>query len=589
MKKIVALGAIAAIAGGMMFAEPEFAPSVTLDGSATAKWGVDLDAGQTGFTNETSGDFKVTLWGEGTRELEAGDDVWAELKVTGKEFKLDKGKNDGGDWELNEAKLHIGDFYVGIKSGDTQVGEYKFDAAIRSADNDNAKWLTNVGPADFSQGIVAGYGNDNFDVAVDFRSYYKADSEDKPYVLDEEDGKIKKTTTKDGTNTHYTSAYAFAAEAKLKDSNEFVEGLFVDAGVAYNISNFYATKGDDDSLGQLDSTNYFGFAFDMGVDLDGDGENEKIEIPGGAGTSRGNATKVNTLGYAFNAGYKFKLDDTYYVKPVAGLTGTNTTAKGDGFSATANQNNLVAGVLFGWGETKDANAGVYFLNDDDQTKKVTPGISVIAAIPLATKASMTNDGETGTATVNSAISAIIVPSVYLGDLVENLKFAAYSELAALKYVEPKDMVTGEKDSVINLSCANKDRTFALAFAAGVAYDVKVDDITVTPKAGLRYANAAYFENGINKVAPLSNKAIFENGYGKMGVAGKDAEGNNDYFNLKLGCDVAGLINNTTFFAEYSSANLLNDNEYTAKGAYDEVIKYYNIKNGTFDVGCKISF
>jgi len=305
MKKIVALGAIAAIAGGMMFAEPEFAPSVTLDGSATAKWGVDLDAGQTGFTNETSGDFKVTLWGEGTRELEAGDDVWAELKVTGKEFKLDKGKNDGGDWELNEAKLHIGDFYVGIKSGDTQVGEYKFDAAIRSADNDNAKWLTNVGPADFSQGIVAGYGNDNFDVAVDFRSYYKADKEDKPYVLDADDGKIKKTTTKDGTNTHYTSAYAFAAEAKLKDSNEFVEGLFVDAGVAYNISNFYATKGDDDSYGVLDSTNYFGLA--LPVDLDDDGEND--EIPGGGATERSKATKVNTLGYAFNAGYKFKLDD----------------------------------------------------------------------------------------------------------------------------------------------------------------------------------------------------------------------------------------------------------------------------------------
>ena len=192
MKKIVALGAIAAIAGGMMFAVPEFAPEVTLDGNATVKWGVDLDAGQHGFTNETGGDFKVKLWGEGTREFEAEDGIWAELKVTGKEFKLDKGKNDGGAWELNEAKLHFNNFYVGIKSGDCQVGEYKFDAAVRSAGNDNAKWLTNVGPKNFSQGVVVGYADDNLDIGVDLRSYY-----------DEK-----------GTNTHYTSAYAFAAEAK---------------------------------------------------------------------------------------------------------------------------------------------------------------------------------------------------------------------------------------------------------------------------------------------------------------------------------------------------------------------------------------
>jgi hypothetical protein len=241
MKKIVALGAIAAIAGGMMFAAPEFAPEVTLDGNATVKWGVDLDAGQHGFTNETGGDFKVKLWGDGSRELEAGDDVWAELKVTGKEFKFNKGANDGGAWELNTAKLHIKDFYVGITSGDTQVGEYKFDAAIRSNDNDNGKWLTNVGAKNFSQGIVAGFANDNLDIGVDFRSYY-----------DEK-----------GTNTHYTSAYAFAAEAKLKDSNEWVSGLGVGAGISYNFSDNYKIKGADTTNGQM-SDKYIGedgFAF----------------------------------------------------------------------------------------------------------------------------------------------------------------------------------------------------------------------------------------------------------------------------------------------------------------------------------------
>ena len=254
MKKIVALGAIAAIAGGMMFAVPEFAPEVTLDGNATVKWGVDLDAGQHGFTNETGGDFKVKLWGEGTREFEAEDGIWAELKVTGKELKWNGKKEkderwDGGKWELNEAKLHFNNFYVGIKSGDCQVGEYKFDAAIRSAGNDNGKWLKNVGPKNFSQGVVVGYADDNLDIGVDLRSYY-----------DEK-----------GTNTHYTSAYAFAAEAKLKDSNEWLNGLAATAGVAYNISDNYKIKGDNDSKGKM-SDAYIGMD---GFEFNGFNANQK--------------------------------------------------------------------------------------------------------------------------------------------------------------------------------------------------------------------------------------------------------------------------------------------------------------------------
>ena len=556
MKKIVALVAIASLACGMIFAEPAFEPSVTLDGNATVKWGMDLDAGQHGFTNETGGDFKVKLWGDGSRELEAGDGIWAELKVTGKEATINKGAPEGGAWELNEAKLHFNNIYVGIKSGDCQVGEYKFDAAIRSADNDNAKWLTNVGPDKFSQGIVAGYADDNFDIGVDFRSYYDDDE-----------------TT--GTNTHYTSAYAIAAEAQLKDSNEFVEGLFVDVGAGYNLSTYFATKGVDATNGALDSTNYF----------------DEAGSHKGTTTSRGDEVQGNMLGYTARAGYKFAIDDTYYVKPVAGLTGTYLSKKGKDYSATANSNTLVFGALFGWGANEDANGGVFYLDNDDQTKKVTPGVSVIAAVPLASKETETVGSDTTTTTTSDAVQVLIVPSVYLGSsLVENLKFAAYAELASLR-AEAKNE-TGS-NVVIENAAVNKDRTFAMAFAAGVAYDVKVDDITVTPKAGIRYANAAYFENGINGIAPLSNKPVFEAGYGKMGIPGKDEEGNNDYFNLKIGVDVAGLIPNTTFFGLYESANLLNDNDYSkdavAANQYDEVNKFYNIKAGVFNIGCKISF
>ena len=162
MKKIVALGAIAALAGSMIFAEPAFEPSVTLSGEASVQWGMDLDAGKTGFKNSTGGDFKVKLWGDGSRELESGDGIWAELKSTGKEATINKGALEGGAFELNSAKLHINDFYIGITSGDCVLGSYKFAGAVRGDDGDGSKWVNDQGPEKYTQGIVAGYGNDNF-------------------------------------------------------------------------------------------------------------------------------------------------------------------------------------------------------------------------------------------------------------------------------------------------------------------------------------------------------------------------------------------------------------------------------------------
>ena len=671
MKKIVTLGAIAAVAGGMMFAQPVFEPSVTLDGSATAKWGVDLDAGQTGFQNDTSGDFKVKLWGDGSRELEEGDGVWAELKVTGKELtwngKKEKDERwDGGKWELNEAKLHLGPVYVGVKSGDTQVGEYKFDGAIRSADNDNAKWLNNVGPDKFSQGIVVGFANDSFDLGVDFRSYYDDDEEK-------------------GTNTKYTSAYGIAAEAKIKDSNTFLPGLAVDAGVGYNFSDHYTIKAltkDADgnvTMGTVASNNYytldeealgklvFGYVepekaaevdplkaekdtlaalkkaygqYKDGTPIDIDDATALAEIASFAGTSmsedfedaikdaenaiqdaeaaaklakykapvapisdRAKETKVHTLGYAFNASYKLKIDDKFYVKPAVGLTGTNVTAKTENTSNSVSVNTLAFGALFGWGDTADSDAGVYFLNDGDQTKKVTPGISVVAAIPLASTSTLKTNAGTYKTTSHSALKALIVPSVYFGDLIPNLKLAAYSEMALLRdYVAENEKHSGNNTETWEYAVlkdnANEARTFGLAAAFGVAYDIKAtDDITITPKFGLRYANSAYIQNKVNKMAPLSNHALFEAGYGKMGLQqtqtnGKHPDGDIDnYLNIKFGLDAAGLISNTTFFVEYSSANLLFDGEAVEsdKNQYNEQNKYYSIKAGTIDVGCKISF
>jgi len=602
MKKIVAMGAIAALAGGMIFAD-EPAVDIKLaefNGNATAKWGVDLDAGQTGFTN-TEGDLniKLNLWNEGEKST-TGDGIWGEIKIKGKALAI-RGKdgrsannveittksyidaadvtfNDNGspaddsddyyelaaghltklvkkdgdkfyiegestgkmkDWdgdakvELDTAKIHFGDkFYIGIKKGDAQVGEYKFDGAIRSADNDNAKWLLNVGPDKYSQGIVLGYGDDNFGLDIDLRSYFDDDV----------------------THTNYTGAYAFAAEAQLKDTNSFVSGLSVDVGAGYNISDKYYIRDKDDGTRSVEEL------YKVKTGLPAPEDEVSIE-------------KAHILGYTARVGYKFSLDEKKYLKPVVGLTGTYSSGKlvvlGNDIDVAVSENNLVAGVMFGLGETKDSDPGVYFLDDGDQTKKITPGFSVIAAIPFASTAKMDSDKKS----IHDRINAIIVPSVYLNsDVVEGLKLAAYSEMALLKKYKADDA-----DNLYD--CAeDDDRTFALALAAGAAYDIKSGDLTITPKVGVRFANQAYFENKINERAPLSNHKIFEAGYGKLGVKEKTKD---SYLNLKAGVDVNGLIDNTTVFVEYSSANLLNTTDYATK--------HYDVKLGTFNVGAKIHF
>ena len=200
------------------------------------------------------------------------------------------------------------------------------------------------------------------------------------------------------------------------------------------------------------------------------------------------------MGYSGSVAYKAKVSGDYYVKPAFGYTGTSK----DGTTT----NKIAGAVIFGWGDTEDANAGVYFLNVDADTKKVTPGVSV----------SYEKDFKDNTNYGN------IEAAFYLGKLVENLKAAALFSTTLVKEVN---------DTPIKV-------------LAGCAYDVKADEITITPQAGISF---------------IKNK-----------VAG-------DEIKVKAGVDVAGLISNTTFYAVYASNNLkANEN-----------------KIGTVNVGCKIAF
>ena len=515
MKKIVGMGAAVALAASMFAAEPVANPQVLeFKGNASVEWGVDLDAGKTGFKNAQEASIKVKLF-DGGDKATSGSGVWAELKIVAdtkdNEYKNEEeGSVNIKAPKVDTAKIHFNNFYVGIQKGDTETGEFKPQAAIVS----DKAWLGNVGPADFTQGLVFGYDDSNINAGVDFRSF-------------------------EHTSTQYTNAYAIAAEATMKDANEWVEGLEVKGGVSYNLSKNYYEKADNNLAVKK---------FALKYDTNDDGVDDSVE--------------GSILGYSGSVAYKVALDDKYYIKPMAGITGDVLSAELGTVDFSASANQFVASVLFGWGAQANANAGVPFLDGED-AKKVTPGVSVVFTMPLPTKVTMGSNDKS----VYDRDIAKIVPSIYSGDIFDGLKFGAYSEIILMR-----DEAEFGSDYMKD-ACVNKDRATAIAIAAGASYDVKAGEVTITTKAGARYANKAYKENNFIDKKEGKEVGLFKD----LGYA-KDDEG---YLNLKIGADINGLLDNTTFFVNYTSANLLNETDYA-----DD---YYAVKAGTLNVGAKIHF
>ena len=437
MKKIVMGLAAVAMATSMFAADPAFAPSLAeYSGNQSVTWGIDLDNdNKTGFKNDGSATLKFNLFTAGDKTTSGDSDIWAELKI----------KNDAKDTtgamvlpgaSVDTAKFHIYNMYVGIKSGDTQTGALKFTRAIKSGDNDNGKLLSDVGPDKYTQGIVAGYDDSNFGVAVDFRSKLN------------------------GTD-QYTNEYALAAEATLKDSNEYLSGLEVKGGYSYKFA--------DKPL----------------------------------------------MGYSGSVAYKATISGDYYVKPAFGYTGTSK----DGTTT-----NMIAGALmFGWGDTADANAGVYFL-DDDAAKNVTPGVSVSYVKDLEEE---------------SDLGAMEI-AFFSGSIVENLKAAALAEMQLVKDV----------DTVYTVK-------------AGAKYDIKADKVTITPQAGFAMTSKTWDKGSdagdptyeLKKPSADNEQAVWVKKDGAAAVLPHEVAAT---LKVKVGVDVAGLINNTVFSCVWESGNLKAD-------------------------------
>ena len=499
MKKALSVFLMAAMAFGAFADEPVADVNVAeFSGNAAVTWGVDLDSGTTGFQNSTDVTLKLNLLNGGSKST-TGDGVWGELviKTDGDTFvgwnntTKDDPANKGMKKDLNlgvkvdTAKIHFGPAYVGIKSGDTQTGELKLDAAIRSADKDGqSKWLGNVGPDGYSQGIVAGYDSDVFKVEADLRSKLSG-------------------------SYQYTDNYAAALEGTFKG----VENLAVTAGVSYNFAKNYQPDKKSKDKTAIDPE--------------------------------------HTLGYSASAGYKLALNDTFFVRPQVGFAGATTFDENAAETKTTKSTGEMAfGVLFGWGDiSQDKNAGVYYL-DDNMAKKVTPGVGVVASVPLATTTKKeVKDGDTTTTTAYGKVAARIMPSFYSGEIVPGLTAAAYADI-----VVPK---TGKNDNKTTYKAGDKKVT-PMAFTLGAKYALNVEEMTITPQIGLRFANAAYVDYGVTDTE--KGNAVFA----KMGDQKKkkaaDENGitsDGNYMNLKFGVDVAGLIDNTTLSVNWATDNILN--------------------------------
>ena len=577
MKKALSVFLMIAVAFGAFADEPVADVNVAeFSGNAAVQWGVDLDSGTTGFQNSYEVNLKLNLLKGGSKST-TGDGVWGELvlKADGDPiqwqnkdqgdtaFAANKGMEESMKYKVfvDVAKIHIGPAYIGIKSGDTQTGALKMDAAIRSADDDQAKWVQNVGPDKYSQGIVLGYDSDMFKVDLDLRSKPAVSTKKVKYFtwvtkVDDKDGdkmltagdvvtfENGKTLTvpanqpeigtpiedvlysedfyefdEDDSTYYYTDNYAAALEGEFKG----VENLSIKAGASYNFAkNYQAQRADKDK------------------------------------TAIGDPEHI--LGYSASAGYKLGLNDTFYIHPqvgFAGSTGFTTTEIGDKERKDSTTSMEMAfGLLFGWGEIgEDKNAGVYYL-DDNMAKKVSPGVGVVAHIPFVTTSKSTFDGNTSKTKTYGNIAARIMPSFYSGEIVPGLTAAAYADIVIPKTGEGKT-----EDKLTTTYDAGKDKATAMAFTFGAKYAIEAGEVTITPQAGVRFANAAYVTYGIEE----KDDAVF----GKMGdqklltgeAKANDKDGikyDGNFMNLKLGVDVAGLIDNTTLSVIWATDNILNE-------------------------------
>ena len=499
MKKALSVFLMLALVGSVFAAEPVADVNIAeFKGDASVQWGVDLDTGETGFKNSANVSLKLNLLNEGSKST-TGDGIWGELviKTDGDTFAKATNTSSLGAGLgtvpmtviVDKAQINFGSAYVGITSGDTQTGKLKMDAAVKSADSDNAVTLPGVGPEGYAQGIVLGYSNDTFNVAADLRSYGPGTH---VYVV---------TWSKFVPGYPMTMIKYFSAakqEDALKEAQDYVDAINKKDTTAGAVWNYLGDYTQD--------VNQYTDMYAVALEGEFTGV-ENLSVKAGASYNFGVLPtsvvgKYSTLGYSTSVGYKLGLNDTFYVRPQLGLGGSTYFSYDKDFNYT--KLDMVAGVLFGWGDIGiDDDPNVYFMDDDATYKKVSPGVGVVVEVPLLSSASYEGNSYDfyGDAGYDTRVITI-TPSFFSGELVPGLTAATYSKL---------QIGTGDTSS------------FGYNIVSGAKYAIPVAAGTITPQVG-------------------------------MSVTGNKEKATE--LLTKVGVEAAGFVSNTTFGVEYVSGNLI---------------------------------
>jgi hypothetical protein len=257
MKKALVVFLALAMIAGVFADEPVAESSIAgFSGNASVTWGVDLDSKKTGFKNDASADFKVTL-AKGGSKTSAGDGVWGEIKIEAKDLKIENAEIKDGKAEVKEAKLHLDPVTVGIMKGDTKVGGYNAPRALNYEKNAKVDAVNESK----EHGIVIQYSaGDIFSIDVDFRSAEK---------YNDDYGVAAEITSKPIAGLEVKAGYSMAFASKAMGLGAKVEynmpigdaGMYIMPGLGY--SSTLASAGAFDA-GKLAVGVLFGFSGDSG-------------------------------------------------------------------------------------------------------------------------------------------------------------------------------------------------------------------------------------------------------------------------------------------------------------------------------------
>lgn len=449
MKKVLGILLTIAMVSSVFAAEPVANVNVAeFTGEASVAWQYNLDTKDNGFNNATKVVLKLNLFDGGDKST-TGEGVWGELKI-----KTDSdtfiGWENTTDGKINSNKGMEDGAWLGLKIVvDTAKLHFGDNAYVGITSGD-----TQTGKLKMTAAIRS---QDNDDNAVILPAVGPADySQGIVFGYDaDEFGVAADFRSKAG----YTSAYATAVEVTLKP----ITDLKVVTG-----GSFEFNTGDE-------------------------------------------AGKAKNIGYSASAEYKLAINDTFYVLPAVGFAGSNVTDNvsimGVDAKSSTNSGALVAGVLLGWGETADENAGVYFL-DDDNAKKVTPGVGLVLNAPLYNLTSLDIDG-VGKGTEAKTSQMELRVSAFSGEIVPNLTFAA-SYTTKLGKVKTKTTFvpeTGDKDTNTTEGTDFTD----VVFEIGAKYKMDLDTVVVTPQVGFKAVendNQKFVKAGVEVTAPAIENTTF---------------------------------------------------------------------------------